>query len=55
MEETSNKNLAEEYSISYKLNGGVNSAKNPAIYQKGESITFNAPSKRGYRFAGFYK
>ena len=54
LEETSNKNLAEEYSISYKLNGGVNSAKNPAIYQKGESITFNAPSKRGYRFGGWY-
>ena len=43
-----------EYSITYELNGGTNSAENPSGYNKGDKIILDAPQKEGYMFTGWY-
>ena len=46
---------AIEYSITYKLNGGKNSSKNPATYTVEDSkITLKNPTRKGYTFKGWY-
>jgi uncharacterized repeat protein (TIGR02543 family) len=43
------------YTITYTLNGGINSPENPAVYTVTQSsITFADPSRPGYTFAGWY-
>lgn len=45
----------QEYKITYKLDKGTNNKKNPAVYTVNTStITFKAPVKTGFTFAGFY-
>ena len=44
----------EIYSNIYELDGGINHAENPTSYTKGETVTFKAPTKEGYKFAGWY-
>lgn len=41
------------YSITYNLDGGVNSATNPQKYIAGSTISLEAPSKRAYDFIGW--
>ncbi|MBR0382670.1 MAG: InlB B-repeat-containing protein [Eubacterium sp.] len=45
------------YKISYKYNGGslAEGSVNPASYTVIDSVSFLAPEKTGYRFAGWYK
>lgn len=42
------------YSISYDLNGGTNSKKNPTTYNITRKITLSNPSRTGYTFDGWY-
>jgi uncharacterized repeat protein (TIGR02543 family) len=43
------------YTISYTLNGGAVSPENPATYTvESPNIVFNAPTRRGYAFVGWY-
>jgi len=44
------------YSITYNLNGGVNSSSNPATYLSTQTGTFTLkdPTKTGYHFLGWY-
>lgn len=42
------------YNITYKLNYGKNSSKNPSIYYS-KSFTLSSPSRKGYTFKGWYK
>ncbi len=42
------------YSITYELNGGINSDLNPAMYKASDSLLFEMPSKTGYTFKGWY-
>lgn len=43
------------YSIQYNLNGGKNSGRNPEHYTvSSNNIDLYAPSKKGYRFSGWY-
>ena len=45
----------DTYTITYNLNGGTNSANNPATYTyESEAITLEDASKTGYTFAGWY-
>mgnify|MGYP004510235059 CR=1 FL=1 len=45
----------ETYKITYNLDGGKNSKKNPASYTVStKTIKFTSPSKKGYEFAGWY-
>lgn len=45
----------EIYTVTYVLNGGSNSAANPASYQaQGQAIVLQAPARKGYTFAGWY-
>ena len=45
----------ETYKISYKLDGGKNSSKNPKSYQvTTATIKLKAPTKKGYTFEGWY-
>lgn len=45
----------EQYSITYELDGGKNSASNPASYtSKSDTVTLKAPTKKGYTFKGWY-
>ena len=46
--------VAECYYINYYLNGGVNGEGNPTAYEKGESLTFSKPTKKGYNFVGWF-
>lgn len=42
------------YTISYNLDGGINSASNPDKYDsKTDSITFQSPTKRAHKFLGW--
>lgn len=41
------------YSITYKLNGGTNSS-NPSTYTVTSAITLKKPTKKGYKFEGWY-
>ena len=43
-----------DYSITYQLNGGTNSIKNPDTYKTGEIITLDYPEKADYMFAGWF-
>ena len=44
-----------KYKITYKLNSGKNSSKNPATYTYTTStITLKNPTRKGYAFAGWY-
>ena len=46
---------ATKYTITYKLNGGKNSSKNPSSYKITTStITLKNPTKKGYTFKGWY-
>ena len=42
------------YKITYVLDGGENSARNPSTYTQGETVTLQAPSKDKYSFQGWY-
>lgn len=43
------------YKIRYELGGGTNNSDNPSSYHSEmETITLKAPTKEGYRFAGWY-
>lgn len=42
------------YRITYKLNGGKNTKSNPAKYSITSSVKLKKPSRRGYRFTGWY-
>lgn len=45
----------KSYKITYKLNGGKNSAKNPSKYTVTTSkISLKSPTKKGYTFKGWY-
>ena len=44
-----------EYTITYNLGGGVNDPSNPAFYTiEDETVTFAAPTRRGYTFRGWF-
>ena len=46
---------AKTYTITYKLNGGTNSASNPKTYTKIDAtITLKNPTRKGYTFKGWY-
>ena len=42
------------YSITYNLNGGRNSGKNPSSYNISQKTTLYSPSRTGYTFGGWY-
>ena len=48
-------NVGEIFTIKYNLQGGVNGEGNPTNYEKGDLLTFSAPTKEGFEFAGWYK
>ena len=44
-----------QYTITYKLNGGVNNKANPVAYNfKSANISLAKPTRRGYSFQGWY-
>jgi len=43
-----------EHAISYHLNGGVNHAENPSLFNAGTEIILKSPNRNGYVFAGWY-
>jgi uncharacterized repeat protein (TIGR02543 family) len=43
-----------KYKITYVLNGGTNSTKNPAGYNTTQDISLKKPVKAGYTFKGWY-
>ena len=43
-----------DYEISYVLNGGDNSSRNPAYYTVYDEIVFSRPTREGYEFEGWY-
>jgi len=44
-----------KYSVTYVLNGGTNSDKNPSYYYiTTATVTLAAPTRKGYTFAGWY-
>ncbi|GHV70083.1 hypothetical protein AGMMS49928_16270 [Spirochaetia bacterium] len=45
---------ADNYGITYELNGGTNHTGNPATYTIESNITLAAPTKTNYDFAGWY-
>ena len=45
---------ADEYTISYELNGGTAGADAPATYTTEAAVTLVAPTKEGYTFKGWY-
>ena len=42
-----------DYSIFYDLQGGINHSQNPATYTIEDIITLQAPTRKGYTFAGW--
>ncbi|MCQ2524330.1 MAG: InlB B-repeat-containing protein [Lachnospiraceae bacterium] len=47
--------IAEEYNISYVLNGGTNHPDNPSSYTEGtETITLKAPTRKDFTFGGWF-
>jgi len=47
---------AKTYTITYELNGGKNSSRNPSEYTiESETITFAKPTRTGYKFLGWYE
>lgn len=46
---------AQKYTITYQLNGGTNSEKNPSVYQPGENpVVLEEPVRDGYVFEGWH-
>ena len=45
---------AKTYTITYHLDGGVNSANNPDSYLDGDAFSFENPTKEGYIFDGWF-
>ena len=45
---------AKDYAISYHLDGGTNSADNPASHKGGSTVKLAQPEKQGYRFLGWF-
>lgn len=43
-----------EIPITYELDGGVNSAKNPAVVTIARDVSLSAPTREGYTFKGWY-
>ena len=43
-----------EIPITYELDGGVNSAKNPAVVTIAKDVSLSAPTREGYTFKGWY-
>ena len=43
------------YKINYVLDGGTNSASNPQSYNVNTNVIFEAPTKLGYTFKGWFK
>ena len=41
------------YTITYELDGGVNSASNPLVYTNTDNITLAEPTRTGYTFTGW--
>ena len=46
--------LPYDYNITYNLNGGTNHASNPTVYNILYGVTFEEPTRDGYRFLGWY-
>ena len=46
--------VVETFSITYKLNGGTNAAGNPSVYETGEALSFEDPTREGYTFGGWF-
>ncbi len=45
----------KDYDITYQLNDGKNSSKNPTVYTvKTKTIKFADPTRKGYKFKGWY-
>lgn len=42
------------YTITYNLDGGTNSSSNPSTYNVLYGVTFQEPTRKGYRFDGWY-
>ena len=42
------------HAIAYVLDGGVNAVSNPEIFTEGTAVELAAPTKEGYKFAGWY-
>lgn len=42
------------FEIEYELNGGTLETQNPSAVGAGETVTLNAPTKRGYEFKGWF-
>lgn len=45
---------AQNFAITYNLDGGTNHASNPATYTAGEELQLNAPTRSGYTFGGWF-
>ncbi|MCG8700515.1 MAG: InlB B-repeat-containing protein [Bacteroidales bacterium] len=45
---------AEKYNITYHLEGGINSASNPASYSINDDVTLADATKQGFTFCGWY-
>lgn len=43
-----------QYTITYNLNGGINSPKNVTAYKVGDTFELNAPTRDGFDFKGWY-
>jgi uncharacterized repeat protein (TIGR02543 family) len=42
------------YKVTYELNGGTNCIMNPTVYQVKSTLKLSKPSKKGYKFSGWY-
>ncbi len=42
------------YKITYHMDGGKNSSKNPLVYTGEETIVLDKPTRKGYTFQGWY-
>ena len=51
-----NKSSTYKYTVTYKLNGGVNNTANPSGYLSTDSgsVTLKKPARSGYHFVGWY-
>ena len=47
--------IAQEYTITYNLNGGSNAAGNPDTYTIEDSVTLKDPTRTGFVFTGWYE
>jgi len=45
---------ATVYTITFNVNGGVNDLNNPSTFTIENSLTFNAPSRSGHTFVGWF-